>query len=438
MPSSSGTTSWIIFQIVFVCCICELIQLPRVASFRIDGGPLCNSAPRRGNSGLAKCPVILNNDSSFFDTRFSSIRQSAVDENNGEGTTCGDDEVCSGGFFWDFQGHSCYAEVAQPSNPDINENRKKPIVILIHGFACSTVYWRETRAYLTEAGYTVHSVDLLGQGKSSKPGRKDNVTYSIDLWAKMVDEYARRHIDLSEDMNNNGVVLVGNSLGSTVALSATTGDCYHGETNPNGAFLPSRVKGLCFYNCGVGLNTRNALKNISSKWLKALLSVFFDVLNLLVFNNKALLTYVIDKQVSKDSIRDALMNLYSNAEDPESRVNDELVDSFINPVLKDSTPEVVEVLSQIYTNDAGRTPMELHGMYFSEMDNQIPIHLIWGDKDPIAPVVGDVGTFYSKLALTSNSGVSMEIVKDAGHVPFDERPECNSGLIKWLAETFEN
>ena len=284
----------------------------------------------------------------------------------------------------------------------------------------------------------MHSVDLLGLGKSSKPGRKDNVTYSIDLWARMVDEYARRYITRGTDNNNNGVVLVGNSLGSTVALSATTGDCYRDEKNLNCAYLPSNVKGLCFFNCGVGLNTRNALKNVSSEWLKAVLSLFFDVLNVLVFNNKALLTYVLDTQVSRDSIRNALINLYSNADNPESRVDDELVDSFINPVLKDSTPEVVEVLSQIYTNDAGKTPMELHAQYFSEMDNQIPIHLIWGDKDPIAPIVGDVGTFYSKLASISNSGISLEIVKDAGHVPFDERPECNLGLIEWLAETFED
>ena len=82
--------------------------------------------------------------------------------------------------------------------------------------------------------------------------------------------------------------------------------------------------------------------------------------------------------------------------------------------------------------------MELQNKYLSEPENQVPIHLIWGDKDPIASVSGDVGMFYSNLASTSNSGISMQIIKDAGHVLFDERPECNSGLIEWLAETIEN
>lgn len=332
-------------------------------------------------------------------------------------------------FFWDFQGHSCYAEVSEPNKAD----PKKPIALLIHGFACSTVYWRETRAYLNDAGYTVHSVDLLGQGKSSKPTRKDNVEYSIDLWAKMVDEYADRYMDLGE----SGVVLVGNSLGSVVALSAATGDCYSNDADSSKQpYLSSRVKGMCFFNCGVGMNVQNAVKVIESKWLKSLVAALFAVLNFLIFNNKPLLTYVIDNQVSKETLRSALLNLYSFAEDPESKVDDELVDSFLDPVLNDATPAVVDVLSQIYTNDAGTPPMEMQTKYLSSKEKQIPIHLIWGDKDPIAPITGDTGQFYSKLATVPGSGVSLELIKDAGHIPFDERPECNEGLIKWLENTF--
>ena len=354
------------------------------------------------------------------------------------------------GFFWDFRGHSCYAEIVQPSFfSNSSKKQKKPTVLLVHGFACSTVYWRETRTYLSRAGYTVHLVDLLGLGKSAKPGRTDSVVYSIDLWAQMVDDYARRYVlDDDENGSDSGVVLVGNSLGSVVALSAAVGDCYNDETASKNAYLPSRVKGLCFYNCGVGMNTRNVLKTVSSEWLKSILTVVFDVFDLLVFNNEALLTYVIDKQVSKDVIRSALTSLYAYADDPESRVDDELVDSFIDPVLNDSTPAVVEVLRQIYTNDAGRTPMELHNKYLSVKNNNnnknndvpsslLPMHLIWGDKDTVTPITGDVGVFYSELASTSGNSmvdVSMQVINNAGHVPFDERPECNAGLIEWLEE----
>lgn len=430
----------ICLRIAWFCCFLDLIRLQRVSSFVVNGRAAGKSCPNVRATTTRTFPVGYGSPPFFFNGSYTASLHSVVSDNNDGMTTRSNDDTKSdtGGFFWDFRGHSCYAEVAKPAESKNGENENKPVVLLIHGFACSTLYWRETRAYLTKAGYTVHSVDLLGQGKSSKPGRKDNIIYSIDLWAKMVDEYARRHIDLhdGDSGGGSGVVLVGNSLGSTVALSATSGDCYNDEANPSNAYLPSRVKGLCFYNCGVGLNTRNALKAVSSVWLKTILSLFFDVLNLLVFNNKALLTYVLDEQVSKDVIRNALLSLYAGADDPQSRVDDDLVDSFINPVLNDPTSAVVEVLSQIYTNDAGRTPMEMHSNY-SPL-NQIPIHLIWGTKDPIAPVVGDVGTFYSKIASTPNSNVSIQLIKDAGHVPFDERPECNSGLIEWLSEKIEN
>ncbi len=421
--SAMISTPFFFFQAI---CVFSILNLPEVVSFITSGHKALKSYPDPRIKTGQTCFMEFHGTPSFLRRSPTRGLQLVAKE------ASSDTESGTDGFFWDFQGHSCYAEVVQPSNANKSEDREKPTVLLIHGFACSTVYWRETRAYLTEAGYTVHSVDLLGQGKSAKPGRNDNIIYSIDLWAKMVDEYARGYIDIGD----SGVVLVGNSLGSVVALSATTGDCYSNEVNPKDAYLPSRVKGLCFFNSGVGMNTQNTLKEVSSEWQRSVLALFFDVLNVLVFNNKALLTYVIDNQVSKDTIRNALTSLYAYAEDPQSKVDDELVNSFIDPVLNDSTPAVVEVLSQIYTNDAGRTPMELHNKYFSDKGDQIPIHLIWGDKDPVSPVTGPVGQFYLKLSSKSNSGVSMQVINDAGHVLFDERPECNAGLIEWLANKF--
>ena len=64
----------------------------------------------------------------------------------------------------------------------------------------------------------------------------------------------------------------------------------------------------------------------------------------------------------------------------------------------------------------------------------MPIHLIWGDKDVVTPIEGDVGVFYTELASNPGSGVSMQVINNAGHVLFDERPECNAGLIEWLDE----
>jgi pimeloyl-ACP methyl ester carboxylesterase len=435
------------------------------------------TTPRQNwnNYNYNNLPTIL---SSSNINPHASIVDADVDTNSNNDNADdvdNDDNNIVNQFYWDFRGHSCYAEIINSnsnSNSVNNGNMNKdgdnddettttktnmnikPDILLIHGFACSTVYWRETKAYLTNAGYTVHSIDLLGQGKSSKPDRQsDNINYSINLWAEMVDDYSKRYI------NCDDVVLIGNSLGSVVALSAATGDWYYdnndndNDSNNNEKneeeepHLPTRIKGLCFYNVGIGMNSQNVLKTIPSKFIKSITTMIFHVLNSLIFDNEQLLTYVINNQVSKDTLGAALLTLYAGADDPESRVDDELINSFLEPVTNDSTQKIVEVIRQIYTNDAGKTPMELHAKYYEHSSKPVssspsavlPMHLIWGDKDQVTPLDATVGQFYSKLAAESSTtdskvDVSMNVINQAGHVPFDERPECNAGLIQWLNE----
>jgi pimeloyl-ACP methyl ester carboxylesterase len=322
---------------------------------------------------------------------------------------------------WDFDGHSCYSEVATASGRGnfFDRNNNKPEVLLIHGFGCSTVYWRETTNYLVNAGYTVHALDLLGQGKSAKPGRAQGIEYSINLWAQMVDAYAQKYIPRSKQ-----IVVMGNSLGSVVALSAATGDFgSNGNTS-----ISSRIQGICMYNCGIGMNFRNLLKELDSNPIQCVLFTFlFDVLDTLIFDNVPLLTYVLNELVTKDLLRNALTGLYQYAQpDPSARVDDTLVDSFYRPAKEEGS---VETLNQIYTNDAGKTPMELHHDY--PLLETIPIHLVWGSEDQVTPLAGSVGQFYTDLSNNDYSKVSMKVV-EAGHIPFDEIPECNESMVQWM------
>ena len=267
---------------------------------------------------------------------------------------------------------------------------------------------------LTAAGYTAHTLDLLGQGKSSKPGRADGVEYSIDLWASQVEEYAKQYI-LSKN-KNQPIVVMGNSLGSLVALSVASN-----------TVVQERIAGICLYNCGVGMNTRNLLKDESLGAVQRIVfTALFDLFDVLIFNNIPILTYVLTKVVTQDLLRNALLGLYRCAEDPASRVDDGLVDSFYYPAKMEGS---VEALNQIYTNDAGPTPMELHTSY--PLLSEVPIHLIWGSEDQVTPLAGPVGQFYQSLADQESSNVSMEVMK-AGHVPFDEVPECNESMVQWM------
>lgn len=329
-----------------------------------------------------------------------------------------------------------------------------PSVVLLHGFGASTVYWRETMDVLQAEGYDVHALDFLGQGRSSKPvvaestvdegvstsddpiaagmrmGRNTNakVDYSISLWAELVDDYAR-HVNLEE------VVLMGNSLGSLVALSAATGDFVApADDDAATSYLagePSRVSGLCLFNCGVGLNSRNVVKNPSlGPVRRALFNGLFDVLNALVFDNAPLLRYALDNVVTKELLEGALRGLYVHS--PE-RVDGELVNSFYYPA-KLGGEGAVEAIRQIYTNDAGLTPMEFHERYASVLDS-LPVHLIWGLEDAVTPIGGDVGAFYCDRVANNRGGkgmTSMDVLK-SGHMPFDDNPEEAHGfMLRWL------
>jgi len=313
---------------------------------------------------------------------------------------------------FDYKGFECFSDLTKPSPHNKNENKKNPEVILIHGFGCSTVYWRETKKFLVEDGYTVHAVDLLGQGKSAKPGKQNGIHYSIDLWADMVNEYIESYVESEE------IVLIGNSLGSVVALTvATNGQMKEGVS----------VKGIGMFNCGIGMNFRNILKEPNrTPFERLFLNAVFGTLDFLLFGNIPLLDYLLKNVVTKELLKETLINLYPNAINAEQRVDEELVDSFFLPAQDEGS---VEALSQIYVNDAGKTPMQLHER--SENIQDLPIHLVWGTYDNVTPLSGSVGQFYTQLSKNQKQKVTMDLV-EGGHVLFDEVPECNSYMLKWL------
>lgn len=281
------------------------------------------------------------------------------------------------------------------------------------------MYWRETIRFLQQEGYTVHAIDLLGQGKSDKPGRLEGIEYSINLWAQQLDEYAKENIPASR-----GTILLGNSLGSVVALVAATGD-YIESGDSNISFLRQQTKGIGMFNCGIGMNSQNVEYDFEGIQ-RVLVSALFGVLNALVFGNVPLLTYVLDKVVTKELLRNALTGLYQFS--TEDRVDEALVDSFFYPAKDPGSPQT---LSQIYTNDPGSTPWEIYERHQDLMTKQIPIHLVWGKQDGVTPLTGSVGKFFQALSNDEDSRVSLEVI-DGGHIPFDEVPSCNILMVDWL------
>src|SRR5687768_305339 len=60
---------------------------------------------------------------------------------------------------------------------------KAPALVLIHGFASSTLVWSKVFLFLAQAGFRVIAVDMLGYGYSAKPR---NGEYTISVQSKVL------------------------------------------------------------------------------------------------------------------------------------------------------------------------------------------------------------------------------------------------------------
>jgi pimeloyl-ACP methyl ester carboxylesterase len=90
-------------------------------------------------------------------------------------------------------------------------NTADPPVVLIHGFTASVYVWKTVAPLLTENGFRVIALDLLGFGYSEKPSWFD---YSIQSQARMVSRFMNR-------IGVGSATIVGSSYGGAVAAMLT-------------------------------------------------------------------------------------------------------------------------------------------------------------------------------------------------------------------------
>src|SRR5262249_22292139 len=84
-----------------------------------------------------------------------------------------------------------------------------PALILIHGFASSTLVWSKVFLPLAEKGFRVIALDMLGYGYSAKPR---NGEYTIGGQAKLL-------VRLLDHLGISRALFVGSSYGGAVAAT---------------------------------------------------------------------------------------------------------------------------------------------------------------------------------------------------------------------------
>ena len=97
----------------------------------------------------------------------------------------------------------------------IGEDNEIPIIFL-HGFGASRKHWRNNLEYFAKRNCASYSLDLIGFGDSDQPGIKQIEKLNNEIWCNQVRDFIDQVI---RPKNPKKVVLIGNSLGSLVALT---------------------------------------------------------------------------------------------------------------------------------------------------------------------------------------------------------------------------
>jgi len=273
-----------------------------------------------------------------------------------------------------------------------------PPIILVHGFGASLGQFRKNIPALAAAGYQVYAVDLLGFGASSKPA---DLQFSMQVWCDQLADFVTDVVQPACGAAQ-GIVFVGNSIGSLSALMAS-------------AVLPDdTVRGLVLLNCAAGMNNKAVLGD----WRIALAMPIFYLIDFIL--KSSIGKWLFEKIRQKENIRGALTNIYASSES----VDDELVDLFHSPSCDEGA---ADVFISVYTGqEAGPTPMEVLPSVKG------PMLVLWGEEDVLTPLDGPGGVFFRGLALV-RPNTEFQTLPGCGHCPHDDRPALvNEKLLAWV------
>ncbi|HJY27616.1 MAG TPA: alpha/beta hydrolase [Pyrinomonadaceae bacterium] len=249
-------------------------------------------------------------------------------------------------------------------------DERAPAMVLIHGFASSTLVWSQVFLKLAEAGYRVIALDMLGYGYSAKPR---NGEYTIAGQAKLL-------VRLLNRLGIPRAIFVGSSYGGAVAATCALDH-------------PARVEKLIL----VGAVNNNRPLGFTLMRLFGS-PVFGDVVSPLLIGSRRLL-------------RRRMKGVY----DRHSWVLDERrVDARHLPLRAAGTQRAI--IRTVRGWDAERISRDAHLI-------KQPTLLLWGENDLEIPLA-DGERLHAEIA-----GSRLVVFLNCGHLPHEEYPEAFTNVV---------
>ncbi len=284
-------------------------------------------------------------------------------------------------------------------NMKCSDNQSSIAVVLIHGFGACKEHWRYNQPELGKSA-PCFAIDLIGFGDSSQPkarlineplGNKNSFAYNFDNWGAQVADFCLEVVQ-------RPVLLVGNSIGGVVALRASQ-------------LLKKNCCGVVLVGCATRalddkrLDEQPAWVRWTRPYLKSMVRQKWLSGNL--FRNAS----------SQGVIKRVLQQAYPSGKN----INNSLIKILQKPSKRSGAPEAFHGFINLF--DDHLAPQLMRNL-------EVPVDLIWGEKDPWEPVNE------AKKWMKSISCIrSLEIISDVGHCPHDEDPEAvNSLLIRIIQQ----
>ena len=284
----------------------------------------------------------------------------------------------------------------------VGEDNEIPIIFL-HGFGASRKHWRNNLEYFAKRNFASYSLDLIGFGDSDQPGIRQIGRLDNEIWCNQVKDFITQVI---RPKNSGKVILIGNSLGSLVALTcavALEGQIATVIASP----LPDQIqitqkklKGNIFF------------KKFRDKFIK----IFF------IFFPLEIILFLITKL---GFIKLGLNSAYFK----KNNINRELIDIVTKPVLRRTAARSLRAMC-IGMSSRGEEFQASYLLRKLSASKKVPFLLIWGDKDNFIPL------FLGKKIAKFHRWVKLKIVSNSGHCIHDEDPSVfNRISYEWIRDS---
>ena len=296
--------------------------------------------------------------------------------------------------YWNWNGFKIFWSV----NGKENTNP----MILLHGFGASSKHWRKNSYYFAKKGYSVYSIDLIGFGNSAQPGLKEIEKLDNGVWCNQVSDFIKQVI---RPKTSNKIILIGNSLGSLVALTCAV-------------YLENEISFVIASPLPDPLAIRkkeSKLNSIFDKFKTKLIKIFFKIFPL------EIVLFLINKL---GIIKVGLNSAYFK----KDHVDKELINIVRKPVLRKTAARSLRAMC-IGMSTRGD---KLQASYLLEQlshSKKVPFLLLWGEKDNFIPL------FLGKKIANFHRWVELKIISNSGHCVHDEDPSLfNKISYEWIRD----